>query len=112
MTAFFAGCAVGALIAFVVLALAQSAGKQVPGFAAQDRAREETERQVDLITERKEKAHADIDKLTPDEIDLVLNGFNTVADVLRERERRAAAAGNGPGDGVTVGDPGKPADPV
>ncbi len=107
-TAFFAGVAVGALIAFVALALAQAAGKKVPGFAAEDDARAETQRKVEDIDQRKESAHAAIDTLTPDEVDLVLNGSATVDDILRRR----AAAHNGPGDVIVGGDPGKPAGPV
>lgn len=93
MAAFFAGMAVGALLAFILLALAQNAGKSIPGFAAEDKARAETEKVVKAIDDKRDQAHATIDQLTPDEIDLVLNGSSTLDDVMRKRAAASADAG-------------------
>jgi hypothetical protein len=84
VTEFFAGVAVGALLAIIVLAIAQNAGK-LPSFAAEDKAADDSQKAVDAIAQRRDEAHAIIDQLTPDEIDSVLNGAATLDDVVRAR---------------------------
>ncbi len=93
MAAFFAGCAVGALVAFIVLAIAQNASK-APAFAAEDKARDETTKAVKVIDAKRDQAHATIDQLTPEEIDLVLNGSATLDDVMRKRAAATADHGD------------------
>ncbi len=96
MELFLAGVAVGALLAFIVLAIAQSASKEgatSQAFKAEDAARAETTKVVNAIDTKREQAHATIDQLTPEEIDLVLNGSATLDDVMRKRA--AATAGHG-----------------
>ena len=92
MAAFFAGMACGALIAFIALALAQSAGKKVPGFEAEDKARDKTQADLAAIDNKRDQAHAAIDTFTIDEMDRVLNGTASIDDIVRERAERAARA--------------------
>lgn len=91
MTAFFAGMAVGALLAIIMLAIAQNAGK-LPNFAAEDKAVADSQKAVDAIAQRRDEAHAIIDQLTPEEIDSVLNGPASLDDVVRARAVANASA--------------------
>jgi len=90
-TAFALGMAAGALLAFVVLLVAQAAQKEQAGavagraFDAEDKAQAATRAQLEAARAKRDQAHAAIDQLAPEEIDRVLNGSATLDDIMRER---------------------------
>lgn len=85
---FFAGCAVGSIVTLIAMLLALSSSKadaRIKEIEAEDALRVEARKKREQLDEETREAHAQIDYLTPAEMDMVLAGTITLAE-LRERK--------------------------
>lgn len=88
MWQFFAGCAVGSIITLVAMLLALSSSKadaRIKEIEAEDALRVEARKKREQLDAETREAHEDIDRLTPAEMDMVLAGTITLAE-LRKRK--------------------------
>ncbi len=82
---FLAGVAVGAVVALVLMAFAQSTGR-LPQWRAEDAARDKARKRRDDIETERHLAHDVADSITPEELSLVVAGRASIADIVRGRD--------------------------
>jgi hypothetical protein len=83
---FFAGMAAGAIVALIVLALAQASGRGALLWQAEDAVRERAQQTRADIEKERQEAHDIAHTVTPQELELVLTGRYTFADIVRGRK--------------------------
>lgn len=101
---FVVGFFIGVVVTMLVHHAMQPSGLKVAesAFAAEDKVTADAKAKREALAASQKEAHDAIDKLTPEEVDAVLNGPATLADVLRRRLQQGAAGFGQPTLGASV----------